>query len=285
MDDSQTMGSPELRIYKLRKAAGGCRPLPLYPGGLYCGAPGEVDLQPEWVEPGELLSDGADNVFMAVVQGDSMEDLGFRPGDMCVVNREKMPQEGSVVVVEIDGEFTMKVLHLLPKENKVVLYPANRRYDPIVIDTTERQLEVWGVVTKCIKNCSGGTTIVKAYNPRRPEAKRQVGVDTMRLRAVIDEVAPQLTAQRMWFAVYAAMADAGVVERGDFPAFEKLLAAACPEGLPRRLDVRDLRRLNVLSFAGPIGIWTERNAPVTGSTFGKYERLALQTLELLRGKG
>ena len=99
------------------------------------------------------------------------------------------------------------------------------------------------------------------------------------------EVAPQLTAQRMWFAVYAAMADAGVVERGDFPAFEKLLAAACPEGLPRRLDVRDLRRLNVLSFAGPIGIWTERNAPVTGSTFGKYERLALQTLELLRGKG
>jgi len=64
----------ELQIHKLWKPAEGEeRMMQFYPGGLYCGLPNEVNITPEWIRPSEWLSEGAEEVFMAVVQGDSMK--------------------------------------------------------------------------------------------------------------------------------------------------------------------------------------------------------------------
>ena len=48
--------------------------------------------------------------FMMRVDGDSMKDAGILDGDLLVVDRSAKPVNGSVVVVAVNGEHTVKKL-------------------------------------------------------------------------------------------------------------------------------------------------------------------------------
>lgn len=89
--------------------------------------------------------------FYARVVGNSMIDAGVEEGDLLVIDRSLTPQNGSMAVCFIDGEFTLKFINLDEKEHGVIwLHPANDAYPPIKV-TPDNDFVVWGIVSYTIK--------------------------------------------------------------------------------------------------------------------------------------
>ena len=93
-----------------------------------------------------------DATFYGRVDGDSMIEAGICDGDIAVIDRSVEAQDGDEVVAFVNNEFTIKYLDLSHKEEGYIeLRPANRDFQPIRIDDSDR-FEVWGVVVWTIKN-------------------------------------------------------------------------------------------------------------------------------------
>lgn len=82
------------------------------------------------------------------VAGDSMKQAGIEGGDIIVVDRILQPEHMDIVVAMVDNEFTVKYLYKRPGVFK--LKAANPTY-PDILPKPEQVVEVWGVVTSCIK--------------------------------------------------------------------------------------------------------------------------------------
>ena len=90
--------------------------------------------------------------FYAKVVGNSMIDSGISEGDIVVIDRAVDPEQDDIVVVFLDGEFTIKHIDFSElKRNRIWLRPANRDFPPIKVNATA-DFRVWGVVVKVIKN-------------------------------------------------------------------------------------------------------------------------------------
>ena len=85
--------------------------------------------------------------FFVRVQGDSMIEAGIHPDDILVVDRSIRAVHGDIVIVALDGEFTVKELCLRPRPR---LLPRNPRYQPVEVPEGS-DLEVFGVVTNVIR--------------------------------------------------------------------------------------------------------------------------------------
>lgn len=85
--------------------------------------------------------------FYVKVAGNSMQDAGIRENDMLVVDRTVPATHNAIIVAMLDGEFTVKRLHLAG--DTITLLRANPRYQPIRI-TDGMDFQVWGIVTCCI---------------------------------------------------------------------------------------------------------------------------------------
>ncbi|MEG1125040.1 MAG: S24 family peptidase, partial [Citrobacter sp.] len=79
--------------------------------------------------------------------GDSMTGAGISDGDLLVVDSARKPAHGDIVIAAVDGEFTVKRLHLRPV---VMLKPENSAYAPIM-PGSEDTLDILGVVTFIVK--------------------------------------------------------------------------------------------------------------------------------------
>lgn len=122
--------------------------LPLYQSKVPAGFPSPADDHVEdRLDPTEYLIDQADTTFFVTIQGESMVEAGLLPGDKVVIDRERIPTIGNIVLAMIDGEFTIKTLSK-QKNGLPKLLPANSsgKYSPILIKE-DMQFEVWGVVT------------------------------------------------------------------------------------------------------------------------------------------
>ena len=93
--------------------------------------------------------------FFLRVQGDSMIARGIFDGDLLVVDRSLTPKSGDVVVVALDGEFTVKTLRIgicqteRGPRKKFTLEPANDKYPSITIEPGH-QLDLFGKVIAVI---------------------------------------------------------------------------------------------------------------------------------------
>ena len=85
--------------------------------------------------------------FCVKVIGESMKDAGIQSGDIMIVDKSLEPQNRSIVLAVIDGEFTVKRVNINDKE--LYLMPENSNFYPIKI-TEEMDFKVWGVVTYII---------------------------------------------------------------------------------------------------------------------------------------
>lgn len=85
--------------------------------------------------------------FFVRVSGNSMIKAGIFSGDMLIVDRSLSPQQDSVVVAILNGEFTVK--RFRREGGRVVLYPENDEYKPIAINENT-DFQIWGVVTSVI---------------------------------------------------------------------------------------------------------------------------------------
>lgn len=87
--------------------------------------------------------------FFGKVEGEGMIGSGIFPGDLLVVDRSLDPQNGDVVVGEINGQFVLR--GYFKQGGKVFLMPDNRCYKPIELNDSIEFL-LWGIVPFTIYN-------------------------------------------------------------------------------------------------------------------------------------
>lgn len=122
--------------------------LPIFLESVSAGFPSPADDYLEGkLDLNELLVKNPSATFFVRVTGDSMINAGIYSGDILVVDRSVNPKDGSIIIAVIDGDLSVKRMHL--DNGKVWLYPENRNYKPIRI-TDEMSFEVWGVVRTVI---------------------------------------------------------------------------------------------------------------------------------------
>lgn len=89
------------------------------------------------------------STFIIRVSGWSMMGAGIFDGDECIVDRARTPKQGSVVVAIVNAELTIKRLGKV--DGKIAWLPENAHFTPITFGEGET-LEIWGVVTPCLRN-------------------------------------------------------------------------------------------------------------------------------------
>jgi len=96
----------------------------------------------------ELLIQHPAATYFVRVEGYSMVDSGINPNDILIVDRSLEASDGKVIIAVLDGEFTVKRLHI-DKNGNYFLVPENADYKPIKV-TDEMGFSIWGVVTNVI---------------------------------------------------------------------------------------------------------------------------------------
>lgn len=116
-------------------------------GSVQAGFPSpEEEVLCDIISLDEYLIMKPETSFLLHVSGDSMNDEGIMEGDLVIVERDRDPQNGDIVVAEVDGKWTLKYLRRDGKD--VVLEAANPRY-PVI--RAKSELRVGGVVTAVIR--------------------------------------------------------------------------------------------------------------------------------------
>lgn len=84
--------------------------------------------------------------FIMRVSGNSMATSGISDGDELIVDRSLAPRDGSVVVAVVNGELTIRRLHLSGDHVKLQTDDGGTPTEvPELAD-----LSIWGVVTRCL---------------------------------------------------------------------------------------------------------------------------------------
>lgn len=94
----------------------------------------------------EWLITNKEATYMLTVSGDSMKDAGILAGDVVLVERTTQPRVDSIVIAEIDGQWTMK--YLRKKGSKYYLQAANDEYQDLY---PEEDLNIPAIVTAVIR--------------------------------------------------------------------------------------------------------------------------------------
>jgi repressor LexA len=121
-------------------SSGAVRELPLF-GYIAAGRPLEVDLSDETIAVPEHLTTRGDN-YVLKVRGDSMIDDGILDGDLVIIAKREMADNGDMVVANVNGEVTLKRLY--KEGERVRLQPANSMMGPIY--AAARDVVVQGIV-------------------------------------------------------------------------------------------------------------------------------------------
>lgn len=89
---------------------------------------------------------GGSDGFMLRVRGDSMIEDGIRDGDLVIVRRQEVAENGDTVVALLENEATVKRFY---RENgKVRLQPANSAMSPMIVDSVKLAGKVVGLLRK-----------------------------------------------------------------------------------------------------------------------------------------
>ena len=108
----------------------------------------DTDEQAQDVDILRMLCPNPEASFLIRVKGNSMIDAKIYDGDIIIVDKSnRSPSNHEVAVCELNGEYTIK--HVLQKDSRVWLYPANPDYQPIEVKECD-DFSVWGVVTYTI---------------------------------------------------------------------------------------------------------------------------------------
>ena len=94
----------------------------------------------------EYLVRHPETSFLLSVTGDSMIDAGIREKDLVIVEKNKEPKNGDIILAEVDCNWTMK--YFCRKGKVVTLEAANSKYPPIIPQT---DLRIAGVITAVVR--------------------------------------------------------------------------------------------------------------------------------------
>jgi DNA polymerase V len=123
--------------------------IPLYssrvPAGLPSAGDGYVE---EYVDLCQKLVPDKEYIFSVYASGDSMINAGIADGDLLLVNSQEEARHHKIVIAMVDGQQTVKRLHI--ENGYYSLLPENNNYQPIVIKPG-MDFSIQGVVMSCIK--------------------------------------------------------------------------------------------------------------------------------------
>ena len=253
-------------------------PIPYYDNPVMCGQPtgiGDI-VERKKRFPKEFLSMQPE--FVVKVKGDSMEGANIYNGDMVKVESDVPVHDSDIVLACIDGDFTLKA-YCEDEDGRPWLVPQNDNYEAFALTESDNAWIV-GKVTEVIKAAPRVPArtcmkLIKKAKMKEPPALTREQVEEM-----IVDVAPMVKNGRQWYAVFRTLVDKKYYGKADYEAFCELVASVVPkhEHLP---DAGQMQRLAVQSFAKPVVLWDENDAPVTGKPFKDYKRIADRALELL----
>lgn len=123
--------------------------LPMVPNRVVAGFPSPAeDEGASRIDLNKELVIHPQATYVQRVAGDSMQDAGIFNNDILVIDKAIKPRHRMVVVAVVDGEFTVKQLY--QRAGRIKLQAANPTF-PDIVPKDGQTLEIWGVVTSCIK--------------------------------------------------------------------------------------------------------------------------------------
>ena len=256
-------------------------PVPFFDGRVPCGSPNGVgDVECEMaMMPREYLP--MNRVFMATVTGDSMKDANIFAGDIVVVESGVSISDGDIVLVRIDGEFTLKS-YCEDENGNPWLVPQNAAYEAFPLKESQN-IYVAGKARDIIRQAprikyNACQNYIKKAKAKLSEPEE---ISQVQISQTIREIAPMIESRRQWYAVFRAMADLNIVVEDDYDTFINMITTELPQHkcLPTRAE---MLRIAVQSFAKPVVLWQTGNAPVKGKRYSEYLKIAKMTKELLK---
>ena len=234
--------------------------------------PGDIDLSDYLMLPKSIV--GMYPHIFVQVEGESMIEAGYEPGDSLRVRLDVTAHDSDDVLILIDGRCTVKTL-ASDEDGSKWLVPRNQDYDSIPL-TEEMNIRTLGVVLGVEKASVRPSYRTLLQSIRRTKNKMRAASKLS--EAEVDEriikVGAIVAHARQWYAVYRALLDKSLTAEDDFKVFCDRVKRLLPEHkhLP---EPKELSRMAVQSFAKPIPLWVESNAPVSGSRFRDYLHIGL----------
>lgn len=108
----------------------------------------EVEQTIEYIRLPESLI-GKGDFFVLIAKGESMIEAGIYPGDYVVVNRNKHPERGDIIVALYDGKNNLKVLRIDQKNKEYILESCNSDKEKYA-DIRVKNLDIQGVAVSVI---------------------------------------------------------------------------------------------------------------------------------------
>jgi len=212
-------------------------------------------------------------MFIPVI-GDSMIDADYEEGDLLRVKFGVTAHDGDNVLAWVDGQCTVKSL-FSDEDGTRWLVPQNDNYDSIQL-TEEMDVRILGVVVSVEKASVRASSRKALSSIRRTKNKLRAArkLSSEQVDELLIKIGQFVHHARQWYAVMRPMVDSKVQDETDFDGFCSRICRLLPEHdhLP---DPKELQRMAVLSFAKPVAMWAECDAPVTGKRFRDYLAIAL----------
>lgn len=117
-------------------------------GGISCGLPNfaEENIE-EYVSLPESLF-GSGEFYILRARGESMIDAGIEQGDLVVIRKQSVAEDGDIVVALVDEEATLKRFFRDDENKRIVLHPENKTMRDIYVTDCKIQ----GVAVNVIKD-------------------------------------------------------------------------------------------------------------------------------------
>ncbi len=98
-------------------------------GEIACGEPifAEEDHESYIMSSSDIKAD-----FCLIARGDSMTGARINDGDVVFIKEQPTVENGEIAAVIIDNEATLKRWYFYPEKHKLLLTPANDKYEPFV---------------------------------------------------------------------------------------------------------------------------------------------------------
>ena len=248
-----------------------------------CGPPtgiGDENVDEYWWLPKSLTDMHPEMMIRA--DGDSMIDAGYENGDLLRVRFGVTAHDGDNVLIWIDGQCTVKTL-FSDENGQKWLVPQNDNYDAILLkeDMDVRILGVVVGVEKASVRASSRKAISAILRTKR-KLRTARNLSSSQIDELLIRIGDSVQHARQWYAVMRAMVDSEVQDEKDFDGFCSRVCRLLPQHkhLP---DPKEVQRMAVLSFAKPVAMWAECDAPVTGKRYRDYMAIAKCMISFLSG--
>ena len=94
---------------------------------------------------------GSDGLYVLKVRGSSMIESQIADGDYVVIRKQEQADNGEKVVAMVDKAMTLKKFY--KKKDTIRLEPCNSTMAPIVVDPSQENVRILGVLVGVIRKC------------------------------------------------------------------------------------------------------------------------------------